>query len=114
MSDTQALRNELLELIGKNPSSHNDPEVVNEFTEKLKAYAEAPGVDKANDVMFAIGASVFGVDITASPSQTSENSKDIPAEKPLIVDFDYMKKFIKDVFLSYGCTEEQAEISSDV
>lgn len=25
-----------------------------------------------------------------------------------------MKKFIKDVFLSYGCTEEQAEISSDV
>eukprot|EP00979_Chaetoceros_neogracilis_P007345 scaffold1531_cov247-Chaetoceros_neogracile.AAC.1 len=40
---------------------------------------------------------------------------EVPAvEEPVIVDFDYMQQFMKDVFLSYGCTEDQADISSEV
>ncbi len=110
-SPSSFLRDDLLRLIEKNPSGHQNGAVINEFSSKLKAFAEAPGVD-SSDVLFAIGSSVFGVDVTVpkaeSTSQTDEE------EKPVIVDFNYMKQFMKDVFLTYGCTEEQAEISSDV
>jgi len=109
MSDAATLRTELLELIGKNPSGHTDPKIVDEFSSKLKAYADAPGVD-SSDVIFAIGSSVYSVDL---PSK-KQKVHGAPAAEPVIVDFDYMKQFMKDVFLSYGCTEDQAEISSEV
>jgi len=105
------LRDDLLGLIGKNPSGHKDGNVINEFSSKLKAYAETPGVD-SSDVLFAIGSSVFGVDVTVPKAESAQTGED--EEKPVIVDFDYMKQFMKDVFLSYGCTEDQAEISSEV
>lgn len=35
-------------------------------------------------------------------------------DDPVIVDFDFMKQFMKDVFLSYGVTPERAEICSEV
>ena len=109
MSDAATLRTELLELIGKNPSGHTDPKIVDEFSSKLKAYADAPGVD-SSDVIFAIGSSVYSVDLPSKKQQVHG----APAAEPVIVDFDYMKQFMKDVFLSYGCTEDQAEISSEV
>lgn len=105
-----AARTELLDLIGKNPGGHLDAQVVQEFTTKLQAYANMPGVD-SSDVLFAIGTSVFGVDL---PSKSASSSTSSAAAKPVIVDFAYMKQFMKDVFLSYGCTEDQAEISSEV
>jgi len=55
---------------------------------------------------------VFGVDISSPKKAQTVGTAD--GEKPMIVDFDYMKQFMKDVFLSYGCSEDQAEISSDV
>ena len=120
MADATALRNELLELIGKNPSGHLDAQIVQEFSTKLKAYAETPGVD-TSDVIFVIGSSVYGVAIDMQPSKRQKADDDddadaVPVEKPkpVIVDFDYMKQFMKDVFISYGCTEEQAETSSEV
>jgi len=116
MSDAAALRNDLLELIGKNPGGHLDPKISEEFSTKLQAYAKTPGVDTA-DVIFAIGKSVYGVDLTAASDGTdeaAEEKKKKKKEEDVIVDFDYMKQFMKDVFLSYGCTEDQAEISSEV
>ena len=109
MSEAATLRIELLELIGKNPSGHTDPKIVDEFSSKLKAYADAPGVD-SSDVIFAIGSSVYGVDLPSKKQKTNG----APAAEPVIVDFNYMKQFMKDVFLSYGCTEDQAETSSEV
>jgi len=102
------IRKDLLGLIGNHPSPHLDKELMDEFSEKLQAYADTPGVD-SSDVLFAIGSSVFGTDIAPPKAKAGEEG-----EKPVIIDFDYMKEFIKNVFLTYGCTEEQAEISSDV
>mmetsp|Transcript_16768 Transcript_16768/g.31773 ORF Transcript_16768/g.31773 Transcript_16768/m.31773 type:complete len:457 (+) Transcript_16768:119-1489(+) len=117
MTDAATLRNELLEIIGKNPSGHTDPKVIEDFSSKLMAYAATPGVE-SSDVIFAIGSSVYGIDLPPSKKRQNTNndgssSADAGDEK-VIVDFDYMKQFMKDVFLTYGCTEEQAEISSDV
>jgi hypothetical protein len=115
MSDAAAtLRNELLELIGKNPSGHTDPKIIEEFSSKLKAYADIPGVE-SSDVIFAIGSSVYGIDLPPNKKKQNTNDDSVSSvDEKVIVDFDYMKQFMKDVFLSYGCTEEQAETSSDV
>ena len=103
------LRAELLSLIGRSPSAHLDTTIRNEFSTKLQAFADTPDVDPS-DIIFAIGASVFGVDITPIIKKDDSGS----VEKPVIVDFAFMKQFMKDVFLTYGCTEDQAEISSEV
>lgn len=109
MTDITGLRQEILDIIGNNPAGHKDTKIVEDFSTKLKAYAALPGVD-TSDVIFTIGCSVYGVDLPP-PSKKAKTEED---EKDVIIDFGYMKQFMKDVFLSYGCTEEQAEISSDV
>eukprot|EP00979_Chaetoceros_neogracilis_P005260 scaffold944_cov127-Chaetoceros_neogracile.AAC.2 len=112
MNVATTLRTELLDLIGKNPGGHKQPKIVDEFTSKLRAYAEVPGVD-TSDVIFAIGSSVYGVDLIPDGSKQQKTGNG-GVEEPVIVDFGYMQQFMKDVFLSYGCTEDQAEISSEV
>jgi len=112
MNVATTLRTELLDLIGKNPGGHKQPKIVDEFTSKLRAYAEVPGVDNS-DVIFAIGSSVYGVDLIPNGSKKQKTGNG-GVEEPVIVDFGYMQQFMKDVFLSYGCTEDQAEISSEV
>jgi len=108
------LRNELLDLIGKNPGGHKDPKIVDEFASKLKTYSEDPDAD-SSDVIFAIGSSVFGVALPPPSHKKMTEDGEVPAvEEPVIVDFDYMQQFMKDVFISYGCTEDQADISSEV
>ena len=104
------LRSELLEIIGKNPGGHLDSDVRSQFGEKLKSYADLEGVDRS-DVIFAIGSSVYGVEISNGKATAAVAKTE---EKKVIVDFAYMKKFMKDVFLSYGVTEERAEVCSDV
>lgn len=116
MSDAVAtLRNELIEIIGKNPNGHTDPKITEEFSSKLQAYADMPGVE-SSDVIFAIGSSVYGIDLPPKKKKQNTNGDNSSSstDEKVIVDFDYMKQFMKDVFLSYGCTEGQAEISSDV
>lgn len=109
---SDARRREMWGLLGANPGAHLDRSTREEFASKLRAHAEAPDAD-ASDVLFAIGSSVFGVDVAPSPQQqSSEAAGEAPA--PVVVEFDYMQDFIKDVFRAYGCTEEQADISSDV
>lgn len=50
---------------------------------------------------------------SSSPSQapTPASSDD---EDKVIVSFDYMKEFMKDVFLTYGVPEDRAVLSADV
>jgi LDH2 family malate/lactate/ureidoglycolate dehydrogenase len=105
------IRSELLDIIGKNPGGHKDSAVRDAFASKLEEYANVEGADP-NDVVFAIGKSVFGVNLPdAKKAKTSNGSS---SEELPIVDFDYMKEFMKEVFLSYGVTPERAEICSDV
>eukprot|EP00970_Alexandrium_tamarense_P007729 scaffold1477_cov188-Alexandrium_tamarense.AAC.20 len=110
MSAASDLRAELLELIGKNPEGHKDATVRSHFASKLEAYSQAEGADPS-DVIFAIGQTVFGVDLPPPAKKSKTGAEDAPLP---IVDFDYMKAFMKEVFLSYGVTPERAEVCSDV
>lgn len=133
-SSASSIRADLLQIIGENPgASHEDASVRASYAAKLKEYGDADDSDP-NDVVFAIGKTVFGVvvaiaddDAGCSPAKKSktsnnnngdDNNKPPPAvvdvdELP-IVDFDYMKTFMKEVFLSYGVSPSRAEICSDV
>jgi len=99
------VKQQILDLIGNNTSSKDD--VKNDMTALLEQY-KAAGANPATDVLFQIGSSVYGIALEASKKD------DKAAYNPPTVDFDYMKKFMKDVFLSYGVTEERAETCSDV
>jgi len=109
------LRDDLLKIIGENPGGHQDAEVRASFAAKLQEYGEAEGADPS-DVVFAIGKTVFGVELDLPPSakNAKTNGDAAKASELPIVDFDYMKQFMKDVFLSYGVTPERAETCSDV
>ena len=80
------------------------------FATKLNEYSKAEGADQS-DVLFAIGKSVFGVELESPAAKKAKTPKqpDLP-----IVDFDYMKAFMKEVFISYGVPPERAETCSDV
>ena len=116
MSSSAELRTELLGLIGTNPGGHLDAALRSTFADKLKAYAASDDVDPS-DVLFAIGSSVYGVSVPVpAPAKKAKttNGGSSEEEPDPIVDFDYMKKFMYEVFLSYGVTPERAEICSDV
>lgn len=115
MTNSSTLRNELLELITNNPTGHQDSKIRTEFATKLEEYAKSPDVNPS-DVVFVIGSTVYGVTVTPSVDAPTPPVKDTPEkeDKSVIVDFDYMQQFMKDVFLAYGCTQEQADISSEV
>ena len=107
------LRKELLDLIGQNPGGHLDSDLRSNFADKLKSYAETDGVD-STDVLFAIGSSVYGVNVTPPHKKVKTNGGAAEEEPDPILGFDYMKQFMYDVFISYGVTPERAEICSDV
>ena len=83
----------------------------------LPAYAASDGADPS-DVLFAIGSSVYGVSVPppAKKAKTANGGTAAQEEEEAdpILDFDYMKKFMYEVFLSYGVTPERAEVCSDV
>lgn len=110
---TADTRSELLSIIGNNPGGHKDASIRAAFASKLEEYSKAEGADP-NDVIFAIGKTVFGVDLPDAKKAKTNGSSSKPAEELPIVDFDYMKQFMKEVFLSYGVTPERAETCSDV
>ena len=119
-----SIRNDILTLMGKDPNGHLDENIRGQVSSKLLEYSTARNGD-TSDVLFAIGKSVFGVTIPP-PSQNEQvvakkrklngdnDDDDHDKVKDVIIDFDYMKQFMKDVFLTYGCTEDQAETSSEV
>lgn len=58
------------------------------------------------DIVFTIGVEIYGAKLEFPHHEDTEKS--------VIVDFGYMKQFMKDVFLAYGVTPERAEICSEV
>lgn len=114
-SSSSTIRNQILDLIGKTPDNgHLDDNIREEMSSKLLEYSKFRNGD-TSDVLFAIGKSVFGV--TIPPTGIEENEKvqsSSNKNNDVVIDFDYMKAFMKDVFLTYGCTEENAEICSEV
>ena len=115
-TSSSVLRDDLLRIIGVNPGGHLDDSVRDAFASKLREYRDAEGSDPS-DVVFAIGRAVFGVELddessgseSSSPPPADTDDEDLP-----IVDFDYMKGFMKEVFLSYGVTPDRAEICAEV
>lgn len=108
MSDTKT---ELLALIGESKGGHADADVKRRFGELLAKYEEEnPGSDASNDVLIAIGETVFGRPKKAAPKKTSGGG----GGDNVIVDFATMKAFMKDVFLSYDVPEDRAETCSEV
>eukprot|EP00565_Helicotheca_tamesis_P006406 CAMPEP_0185730156 /NCGR_PEP_ID=MMETSP1171-20130828/8707_1 /TAXON_ID=374046 /ORGANISM="Helicotheca tamensis, Strain CCMP826" /LENGTH=466 /DNA_ID=CAMNT_0028399153 /DNA_START=46 /DNA_END=1446 /DNA_ORIENTATION=+ len=123
------LRTDLLDLIGKNPGGHLDESIRTEFESKLKAYADSPGADPS-DVLFAIGKTVYNVDVSPDAKKKKTDIPNLEEEEEeeeeggakekkqkkedVIIDFDYMKAFMKDVFLSYGVKPDRAETCSEV
>lgn len=114
-----AIRQRLLQIITDNPGGHHDPSIREAFSSTLREYADASDSDP-NDIIYAIGSSVFGVVVDSSstpPTKKAKNgsSTDEDEEEVLpIVSFDYMKEFITQVFLSYGVTPARAELCADV
>eukprot|EP00957_Ditylum_brightwellii_P183827 14002276-Ditylum_brightwellii.AAC.1 len=91
-------RKELLDLIGNNPGGHLDESSRFKFETKLQAYANTPNVDPS-DVLFAIGSSVYGTNISFPVQEQTNGSKPSDEEEKetnIIIDFDYMKAFMKD------------------
>lgn len=115
------LRNEVLELIGTNPGGHLNADICSTFAAKLQAYADSPDAE-STDVLFAIGKSVYGVSAdsnskvqkTNGTKAVSDDTKEDKEEDVPVVNFAFMRQFMKDVFLAYGCTESQADISAEV
>lgn len=99
----------VLDLIAQNPGGHLDVTIRQAFLDSMRNYAESSDCD-ADDVLFSIGSMIYGVPVIENAAQPPD-----PNAKPeCIIDFDYMKEFIEDVFLSYGVTAENAHISADV
>lgn len=123
MTSATAIRSRLFQLISENPNGHRDTTIREEFASSLREYTDAVGSDP-NDIIYAIGSSVFGVvddSSTATPhlnkkaknGSNSSKKDDTDTDLP-IVSFDYMKEFITQVFLSYGVSPSRAEVCADV
>lgn len=97
-------RQDIVELL-TTPNGHLDVETRKLVQEKLKAYSEQDEVDRT-DILFSIGSSLY--DFTPPKKKPESN------EAPVIIDFDYMRTFIYDVFRSYGVTEDRARVCADV
>ena len=63
-----------------------------------------------NDNLVKVGVNLFSCKIPEGPDATHYE----PKSEAVIIDFDYMKNFMMDVFLAYGVPEKEADISSDV
>ena len=110
-SDT--LRSSLLNLIASNPNSaHIDDNVRSEFNSLLSQYKDAsPDSSAENDVIIAIGEKVFGATSAVAGTPAAAAT---PKAPPVIIEFDKMKDFMKDVFLSYDVPEDRAETCAEV
>jgi hypothetical protein len=119
----------------KNPKAHKDAKLRQEFAQRL--ILAQMGYD--HDLLTKIGCEIFGIDTeslldpttattttieariveSASKKQTQKkrtnnNDKVENETPPVFCDFDFMSQFMKDVFMSYGVSEERAAMCADV
>ena len=113
------LREAILAMIAHNPKSYMEASFRDTIENMLQEYAScSPQIDPS-DIVFVIGAQVYGATVEFPHHNDEEDDEEGPNgehvhHEKVIVDFDYMKQFMKDVFLSYGVTPERAEICSEV
>lgn len=117
LASTMNPRESLLEILSK-PNAHVDPELRGEFESILKEYHESKQDDGApsnsDDILFRIGSSVFGIEFDEEKPKGPIPDYPPMNDGSVIVPFEYMRGFMKDVFMSYGIPEDRAEICSDV
>ena len=101
-------RQSLLDILSKYPEGHLDPKVRAEYGRLLNEYANQDE-NYRSDVLFSVGSDLFGVEITTHKGDVVEDD-----EEGTIVSFDFMKAFMKDVFLSYGVPEDRADTCAEV
>lgn len=102
--------NKLTELIASSNGKQNDAEIQSKYKTLLESYIKEKGSSSSDDVFVAIGEKVFNVTL----EEAKESRKEEVVNDDPIIDFDYMKQFMKDVFLSYDVPEERAETCSEV
>ena len=108
-------RDKLMSLLSNHPTGYLDPKIRGDFEKLLREYEQGEGKDNPDDVLFKIGSSVFGIvkpgpeSLGPFPHQEGDNDPNA-----CIVGFDYMKQFMKDVFMSYGIPSDRAETCADV
>lgn len=125
-ASSHELREAILAIIAHNPRGYMESSFRETIENMLQEYAScSPEIDPS-DIVFLIGAQVYGATIEF-PHHNDEDDEDRGesggagggenehhTHEKCIVDFEYMKQFMKDVFLSYGVTPERAEICSEV
>lgn len=101
-------------MIASNPGSHVDENVRQQFVSLFSKYKESnPDSNAQNDVIIAIGEQVFKAVVEQKSSSTATTPA-APPKNDVIIDFDVMKAFMKDVFLSYEVPEDRAERCAEV
>lgn len=111
MSSTDKLRADLLSLIGSNSNGHIDDKIREDFKNLFNKYRENnPESNASNDVIIAIGENVFGIE----KQSVKKSQNDAISTPDVIIPFEKMKAFMKDVFLSYDVPEDRAETCAEV
>ena len=97
-SNSNDLREKILDMISHNPKGHMDKAFRDKITNMLQEYASCSPTIDPQDIVFTIGAEIYGAKLEFP------HHDDTSTTTPVIVDFDYMKQFMKDVFLAYEGT----------
>jgi hypothetical protein len=105
-------REGLLDILHQHPEGHHDPVIRAKFANLLESLAQQEEHVHRKDVLFRIGSDVYGIDLPAPAAGAAEDHEEDP--ESIIVGFDFMKQFMKDVFLSYGVPEDRATTCADV
>uniref|UniRef100_A0A7S1BHK5 Malate dehydrogenase n=1 Tax=Corethron hystrix TaxID=216773 RepID=A0A7S1BHK5_9STRA len=110
MSASANIREKIFGLIARHPGGANvTSEVQLEYSALLSSFLSAGG--DSSDIVVSIGAKLYGY---VAPVSTTPSAPSSPKDPDVIIDFDYMRQFMKEVFIAYGCPEDRADISADV
>jgi L-2-hydroxycarboxylate dehydrogenase (NAD+) len=125
-STAASLCKSIFKVIEKNLDNTNSQSVKEELTHLLTELLSHPGQEEKSRALFEIGKQVYGIDVlaehsknnhpVASSSDTTSGSvkqQDATANN-FVLDFKYMRRFMIDVFESYGVPPERAEVCANV
>jgi len=112
MSDASSIRTEILSLVSRHPGGETDPSVCSEYQSLLSQFKKAGGAD--DDVVFTIGKVLYKCGTVEPPSVPSPPAPAAKTEDQCIIPFEYMREFMKDVFVAYGTPSDRADTCADV
>jgi L-2-hydroxycarboxylate dehydrogenase (NAD+) len=108
-STTSSTRIALWNLFQDHPAGHLDATIRSQVQDLLKDLRDSR--TPQDDVLFAIGSALNGA---TPPPASASKEKTTPEEPVVIVDFEFMKQFMMDVFESYGVPSDRAETCAEV